>query len=210
MEQEKSQRDMYNRIAGIYDVTIGVGALLRGFSDTGERRKMVALLNLKPGYRVLEVSVGTGTNLPLLAQGAGPEGTLVGLDISPGMLTRCRRKLRRWRLAADLVEGEAAHLTFADGAFDAVLHFGGINAFGARKAAIEEMVRVARPDAKIVISDEGLPPDRKVSFRTRLVARSSSLYSSRPPVDLLPPQAKDVHVTWFRGDACYLIDFVNT
>jgi len=26
---------------------------------------------------------------------------------------------------------------------------------------------------------------------------------------LLPPEAKDVHVVWFRADRCYLIDFVN-
>ncbi len=208
-ESDRRYRDLYNRIARFYDWFQRIGALLRGFSDTGERRKMVARLDLKPGYRVLEVSVGTGSNLPLTAEGVGPGGKLVGLDISAGMLKQCRRKLGRQRLRSDLIEGEAAHLPFADQAFDAVLHFGGINEFGDKKQAINEMMRVARTGARIVISDEGLAPGTRQTLRRRLLMRLIPLYAHEPPTDLIPPEAHNLHLTWFRGDACYLLDFVN-
>lgn len=77
---------------------------------------------------MLEICVGTGTNLPLIAE-KFPGVRIVGLDISRGMLGVCQRKIRGV-VRADLVEGEAAHLPFADGAFDAVFHHGGIAEFG--------------------------------------------------------------------------------
>lgn len=208
-ESDRRWRDFYDRWAPRYDWSIRIWALLAGFSDSKERRRMVSRLDLEPGQRVLEVSVGTGSNLPLMAENTGPGGRLVGLDISVGMLRQCEKKLRRQRLSAELIEGEAAHLPFADDGFDAVLHFGGINEFGDKKTSIEEMMRVAKPGAKIVIGDEGLNPNKPVSFRNRLLSRINPLYAHQPPMDLIPPQAKDVHLTWFRGDRCYLIDFVQ-
>jgi len=209
-ESDRRWRDFYNRWARMYDWGLRVSSLLMGFSDTRERRKLVSRLELKPGQRVVEVSVGTGSNLSLVAEGVGPGGRLVGLDISIGMLRQCQKKLRRRSLRADLIEGEAAHLPFADHVFDGVLHFGGINEFGDKKKAIEEMMGAARPGARIVISDEGLRPDKRHSLRNRLLLRLNPLYAHEPPMELIPPQAQDLHLTWFRGDGCYLIDFVKS
>ncbi len=208
-ESNRSRREFYDGWAPKYDWGMGLGALLRGFSDTGERRKLVGRLAVQPGHRVLEVSVGTGSNLPLVAESAGVEGRLVGLDISTGMLRQCEKKIRRRGLSADLIEGEAAHLPFADGSFDAVLHFGGINEFDDVKQAIIEMMRVARQGSKIVIADEGLNPNKRPPLLTRLVARLIPQYDESPPTDLIPPEVKELHVTWFRADACYIIDFAN-
>ncbi len=170
---------------------------------------MVNRLELKPAHRVLEVSVGTGSNLPLMAERIGPGGALAGLDISRGMLRQCEKKVRRHGLSADLTEGEAAHLPFADNAFDAVLQFGAINESGDKQRTIQEMMRVAKPGAKIVIGDEGVNPDKPPSLRNRLISRLSPLREHKPPTDLLPPEAKDVQMLWFRAGRCYLIDFVN-
>ncbi len=208
-EDNRSRRDFYDGWAPKYDWGMGLGALLRGFSDNRERRKLVEKLGLQPGHRVLEVSVGTGSNLPLVAEGADPEGRLVGLDISTGMLRQCEKKVQRRGLSADLIEGEAAHLPLADDSFDAVLHFGGINEFDDIKQAITEMMRVAKPGSKIVISDEGFNPNKRPPLLTRLVARLIPQYDELPPTDLIPDEAKDLHVSWFRAEACYIIDFVN-
>ncbi len=134
---------------------------------------------------------------------------MVGLDISPAMLTRCRRKLRGRVLKADLVEGEAAHLPFSDDAFDAVFHHGGIAEFGDRRGAIEEMFRVARPGAKAVICDVGVPPDRPLSLMNRLLLRFQPIYDKPPPIDLVPSAARDVRLTWFRGGAWYMIEMTK-
>jgi len=71
------------------------------------------------------------------------------------------------------------------------------------------MLRVAKPGARIVIGDEGLRPRERHSLRRRLLLKINKLYAHGPPLDLLPPDAKDLRVDYFRGDACYLIDFVN-
>lgn len=196
-ESDRRWREFYDGWAPRYDWGIGLGALLRGFSDTAERRKLIDRLSLRPGHRVLEVSVGTGANLPLVAEKMGGHGTMVGLDISSGMLRQCEKKLKRKGLNATLIEGEAAHLPFPDEGFDAVLHFGGVNEFSEKKQAIDEMVRVAKPGAKIVIGDEGLNPNKPVSLRNKLLSRLVPLYHHGPPTDLLPPQAKDLQVAWF-------------
>jgi len=207
---ELRSRDYYEGRVRWYDWGNRLSALLRGASDSGERLKAIAHLELEPGQRVLEVSVGTGTNLPLMWRCVGPAGRLTGLDISRAMLDMCRRKLRRRTLAFDLVEGEAAHLPFAGHVFDAVLHHGGIAEFGDKKGAIQEMMRVAKPGAKIVVCDQGLPRDRRLPLISRLLVRlSPPAYAQEPPVHLIPAQARDIHVTWFRGNAWYLIDFVN-
>ena len=142
-ESDLRWRDFYDRWAPRYDRVLRIWALLAGFSDANERRKMVSRLELKPGQRVLEVGVGTGSNLPLMAECIGPGGTLLGLDISVGMLRQCEKKVRRQRLNANLAEGEAAYLPFADDAFDAVLQFGAINESRDKQRTIQEMMRVA-------------------------------------------------------------------
>jgi ubiquinone/menaquinone biosynthesis C-methylase UbiE len=206
---ELRSREYYESRARWYDWGNRIAARLRGASDIKERVKAIDRLNLGPGQRVLEVCSGTGTNLRLMARCVGSEGRLLGLDISPAMLEMCRRKLRGHTLAFDLIEGEAAHLPFANHVFDAVLHHGGIAEFGDKKGAIEEMMRVARPGAKIAICDPGVPPDKRLPLVSRLLLRLQPAYAQEPPLHLIPPQARDVHVTWFRGDAWYIIDLVN-
>jgi len=207
-ESERRSRAHYEGRARWYDWANRLAALVRGESATNERRKAVRRLDLKPGERVLEVSVGTGTNLPLIAEQIGADGRMVGLDISPNMLARCRQKLRGRGLRADLVEGEAAHLPFADDAFDAVFHHGGIAEFGDRRGAIAEMVRVAKPGARVVICDVGVPADGKLSLANRLLLKTQPVYDQPPPVDLIPPAARDLQVSWFHGGGWYMIEFV--
>ncbi len=208
-DPERRSRRHYDRVAPLFDWNQRLAALLRWTSDLRSRRQAVGHLDLKPGQRALEVSVGTGSNLRPLAEVVGPSGTLVGLDISRAMLRQCRRKLRRSRLAADLVEGEASRLPFADAAFDAVFHHGGFAEFGDKKGAIDEMMRVARPGARIVICDPGQPQDRRLPLTSRLLLRLQPIYAQPPPVDLIPAQAPDLHVSWFRDHAWYLIEFSN-
>jgi ubiquinone/menaquinone biosynthesis C-methylase UbiE len=74
--------------------------------------------------------------------------------MSAGMLAQCVRNMKKWRREADLFLGNAEALPFRDESFDAVLHVGGINFFAEKRKAVEEMVRVAKPGAKIVIACE--------------------------------------------------------
>jgi demethylmenaquinone methyltransferase/2-methoxy-6-polyprenyl-1,4-benzoquinol methylase len=75
------------------------------------RRRGVAALRLRPGDTVLEVAVGTGRNLPYLVDAVGPTGTVVGVDLSPGMLREAAKVVARrgWR-NVELIEGDATKL----------------------------------------------------------------------------------------------------
>src|SRR2546428_9515360 len=101
-EEVRRTRDFYDWWAPFYDATNWLAARLRGASDSAERRKAVDQLGLAPGMRVLEVSCGTGTNLPLLSEAVGQAGLVAGVDISARTLPRCRNQLRRKRHPASL------------------------------------------------------------------------------------------------------------
>ena len=141
----------YDRLAPFYSLFSKVALMPFG----GERRARGEILSRLAlnGGRILEVSIGSGVNLPYLFATPNP-GQVYGLDISTGQLARCRKLAGRRGWPVDLFLAMAEQVPFRSGAFDTVFHIGGINFFTGRKQAIEEMIRVARPGTKIVIADE--------------------------------------------------------
>ena len=135
-------------------------------------REYLDELEIPPGSDILEVSVGTGRNFDYLPTDA----QYVGLDLSLGMLRRCRTNLRLWRREADLILGSAEQLPFVDGAFDVVFHVGGINFFSDPRRAVAEMVRVAKPETKILVVDE---TEQVAGAYQRLPARGAAARSRR-------------------------------
>jgi ubiquinone/menaquinone biosynthesis C-methylase UbiE len=146
--QNKKYQELYDRIAAFYDPMFNLYRWLHPRYDM--RKELMAELEVVAGGRVLEVSVGTGANLPYLRA----DIEFFGLDLSWAMLRRCRKNLRKWKRSAQLFHGEAEHLPFRDEIFDVVFHVGGINFFNDRSLAIREMIRVAKPGTKIAIADE--------------------------------------------------------
>ena len=209
-EEVRRTRDFYDWWAPFYDTTNWLAARLRGASDSAERRKAVDQLGLAPGVRVLEVSCGTGTNLPLLSEAVGQAGLVAGVDISARMLRRCRNKLRRKSDQASLLLGDAAKLPFTDGSFDAVFHHGGLAELPNKRAAIAEMARVTRPGGKVVICDPGLPYDRPARWINRQMLKLQPAYAAPPPVRHLPAHAENVEVSWIRGEGWYLLEFTKS
>jgi SAM-dependent methyltransferase len=97
--------------------------------------------------RVLDVACGTGVLARSLAERLGA-GSVVGLDINPGMLAVAKRTAPQieWR------EGAAESLPFEDASFDAVVSQFGLMFFADRRAAIHEMARVLRPGRQLVVA----------------------------------------------------------
>lgn len=78
----------YERIAASYDRTVRLMLLLLGIWEPRTRRRdLVAPLELKPGDCVLEVGVGTGSNLMIIAEQIGKGGKLFAHDLSPGRIS---------------------------------------------------------------------------------------------------------------------------
>jgi len=151
----KKFMDMYNWMSRGYDAAeFVVGRIKYGKSIDRMRSDMMSRLEWKNNCKVLYVSIGTGKDLNFIPPSVDAKSlSIVGLDISLGMLRRCNRKYGK-KLDLTLFNCAAEELPFVDNAFDIVFHVGGINFFLDKRAAIREMVRVAKPNTKILIADE--------------------------------------------------------
>ena len=197
-------QQLYDRMAAFYDASTWIYALWKRSGEEARRREYLQQLEVKKDDRVLEVSVGTGANLPLLHPGAW----YFGLDISWGMLSRCRRKARRRGLKLDLFQGAAERLPFQDWVFDSVLHVGGINFFSDPGRAVAEMVRVAKPGTRIVIVDE----TEDFAARHEATPFARAFYGHRAgriesPVGLLPVGMQEVETRIVAGGDLYCLSF---
>jgi len=197
-------RAMYDRFAPFYDLSTWLYSRWKGMSVEARLREYLDELEVEAGNRVLEVSVGTGRNLRFLPRSA----QFLGLDISWGMLKQCQRNAAKWKLDVMLFMGTAERLPFQDEAFDVVFHFGGINFFNDKTAAIREMIRVARPGTKFVIGDE----NEALAQKYEKLPVTSGFYGNRrqaisAPVDLLPPEMQDVQVKDIAGGDLYCLSF---
>lgn len=98
-------RVMYDRLAPLYDLAASPYNLIGGRRLA---KRAITELRLQPGATVVDLGTGTGWNLPRLAEAVGPAGTVIGVDISPGMLTQARRRVDKNNLTAivELVEAD--------------------------------------------------------------------------------------------------------
>ena len=187
------------RLARFYDWFSHVYALftkLAFLSFGGERKartEILSRLELNNG-RILEVSIGTGDNLPYLFE-SPTVGEVYGLDISSAQLARCRNLVVTRGWPVDLFLAMAEMLPFKAESFDSILHIGGINFFSEKKKAIEEMIRVARPGSKIVIADES---ERVAQFIARIPGFLRSYHGKKVdtsvPVHLVPDTMEEIRV----------------
>lgn len=185
---------MYDWFSWIYAAFSKVAFAYIGMTEEQGRREITDRLDPHGGH-VLEVSVGPGVNLPYLIN--RPDvGEVLGLDISPGQLRRCQAYVRRKGWQVDLVLGNGEQLPFRDRTFEGVFHVGGINFFNNKKGAIEEMIRVAKPGARILICDE---TERGVQGYERFIPGFKNSFGGRreaitPPVDLVPREMLETRV----------------
>jgi len=148
-------RKMYKWMARGFDSFDRLANMITGGTLAKARRFLASRLALQPGHQCLYTSIGTGLDLPFLAEQVSLDAIdLVGLDLSMEMLRKCQPKLQSHEAHSLLVQANAERLPFADRSFDVVWHVGGINLFDRPAVAVEEMVRVARPGARILIVDE--------------------------------------------------------
>lgn len=163
-------RYSYTLFAPIYDV------LVAPFTASARRRSL-ALLNEGPRAEVLLVGIGSGLDVPWLP--SGPRYT--GLDLTPAMLDRARRKAAARNLEMTLDVGDARRLPYDDAAFDeVVLHL--ILAITPHpERVLAEAARVLRRGGRILILDKFLRPGQKAPLR-RLISPLLGLLATRTNV----------------------------
>ena len=205
--EAKEAQEYYEGVAEVYDDVAHLSFRIQYVDENEARRGFADLLGLKPGDRVLELACGTGRDSEIIASDLGPEGQLYLQDISPSMLLRTKEKLSGASVPVEAVVGNAVHLPFPDGYFDAVFSFGGLGVFGDIKGALKEMVRVSKVGAKVVAGDESMPPWLFESEYGQILLANNPLFKKPIPFEDLPVEARDVVVRWLVGGVYYLIEF---
>lgn len=193
---------VFDRIAPGYDMTQTMFRWVMGRRDS--RPEFLSDLELPARARVLEVSVGTGSNLRHLPE----EVEFFGVDLSWGMLRACQRNLKRWGRRAHLFQGEAERLPFVGNVFDCVYYSGGFNAQPKKARVIREMLWVAKPGSKIVIVDEAARAMNESSGRGAAEPDMQTLAEQIGcPVEHVPPQVEELHVRSIHGGRLYCMSF---
>jgi len=105
---------LYRKRAKRYDWTANLYYLI-GFREWAYRKKAVAALSLKKGDTVVEIACGTGLNFALLEDAVGPEGKVIGVDVTDSMLSVAEDRIRAkgWRNVS-LVHSDAVEYVFPE------------------------------------------------------------------------------------------------
>jgi ubiquinone/menaquinone biosynthesis C-methylase UbiE len=115
-------------------------------------RRTVERLALTPDGNVLDVGCGTGASALPAAQVVGPNGFVIGVDLSARLLDRARDKAKAHGWSN--VEFRCADMTslgYADGRFDAVVSVFSIFFVPDMKGLVRELWRMVRPDGKLAV-----------------------------------------------------------
>jgi len=113
-----------------------------------------ALRDLQPGERVVDVGCGAGFDTVLAADQVGPNGQVIGVDMTPEMLAKARRNVDELGLHhVEIREGLAEQLPVADGWADVVIANGVINLCADKATVFAEIHRVLRPGGLLQFAD---------------------------------------------------------
>jgi SAM-dependent methyltransferase len=116
-------------------------------------RRTAELAGLRPGLHVLDVSSGRGTQSLFYAREFGV--TVTGIDIAPAMVAVATEQARREGLddRVRFQEADSQALPFPDDHFDVVINECAVGIPDDSQRVLDEMVRVARPGAKVLIHE---------------------------------------------------------
>jgi arsenite methyltransferase len=124
---------------------------IESFAGTGNP---FSLGELSSGERVVDVGCGAGIDSLIAAKKVGPDGRVVGVDMTPSMLKKARRAAGEAELKnVEFREGYAEALPVHDGWADVLISNGVLNLMPDKAAALEEMSRVLKPGGRLQIGD---------------------------------------------------------
>ena len=84
--------DIYRKRAKHYDFTANLYYLL-GYWERTYRQKTIDTLRLKPGDILVEIACGTGLNFSLYQKAIGPQGKIIGVDLTDAMLAQAQQRI---------------------------------------------------------------------------------------------------------------------
>jgi len=149
-------RAMFDRIARVYDP---MNLVISAFQEPRWRKRAVKLTGARPGDRLLDVATGTGKVAADLHNHAQPGGTVLGVDISPGMIRVAKRRFVD-RPGLEFVVGDALALPTEDASFDAATIAFGMRNLPDYGKGFAEMARSVRAGGRVVCLEIARPRSR--------------------------------------------------
>jgi ubiquinone/menaquinone biosynthesis C-methylase UbiE len=209
---QKMNLDIYNQPFSVERYTNELAWLYSTFGEdeSSFRRRNLEKLQIQRGQKILITGCGLGSDIQPVAEAVGNEGAVYAQDLAPEMVVCAAKCLDSFSFDTGNIHlsvSDAQSLPFVDGFFDGVFHFGGINLFDDVRQSIHEMARVTKPGGRVVFGDESVAPWLRDTDYGRAAICNNSLWKVVVPIDLLPPLATDVNLTWVFGNCFYLISF---
>lgn len=209
---QKTNLDIYNQTFSVERYRNELDWLYATFGEdeSSFRQRNLAKLDIRRGQKILVTGCGLGSDIKPIAEAVGIEGEVYAQDLAPEMVIAAANHTKSFPFDPRNIYfsvSDAQSLPFSDGFFDGVFHFGGINLFDNIRLSIGEMARVAKPGGRVVFGDESVGPWLRDTDYGRAAICNNSLWRVQAPIDLLPPNATDVNLTWVFGNCFYLISF---
>jgi SAM-dependent methyltransferase len=155
------ERGAWGARARTYDLVLG--AVTARVGDV-----LLDEVAVRPATRLLDVGCGPGT---ITARAAERGAQVVGLDLAGGMLDLGRERHPH----LELVEGDAEHLPFPDGSFDAVVGGFVLNHLPAPERAIAEAARVLAPGGRLAVAVWDVPERNRLLGELTFAVRDAGV-----------------------------------
>jgi demethylmenaquinone methyltransferase/2-methoxy-6-polyprenyl-1,4-benzoquinol methylase len=142
----------YHQRASFYNLTDYL--YLGSFPRIEMRKKLIEMVDLKPGMRVLDFACGAGANFPYIIEKIGATGQLVATDYSQEMLDSAHTQFvlgKGWNNIT-LVQSDAAEMTFVQ-PFDVVISTLGLAVIPRWEQAMERAIEAVKPGGVFGIAD---------------------------------------------------------
>ena len=171
------------------------------------RREIFNNIQVKKKAKILFVGCGFGDEINFFIKKYGKNHKIYAQDISKKMVMESAKLITYSNINFSVSDAEC--LPYVNNYFDLVFHFGGFNQFKNKKKSINEMFRVSKENGEIFFSDEGMGPWLSETEKYKALKINNSLWSSKPPVNLIPKKSCKIIIGWILKNNFYFVKFMK-